>query len=346
MHGWFTGMGNYDQQLISDPEYAICLAPMMGYTDRHNRYLLRLISPHLRLYTEMITVPALQYANVDRFLNYSPIEHPVAIQLGGSNSVQMALVAEKVAKYGYDEININVGCPSDKVHNGGIGASLFMKPDVVAQCVRAIREACDLKISIKTRIGVNDCDDLDRFVDINAEAGCRIFIIHARKAWLNGLNPKQNRNIPPLNYERVYRLKKDFPELKIILNGGITDLSTLQSALNHVEGSMIGRKILEDPLWLIEIERALFNPLWAPDVLGIVERYLDYCDIQRQKGQSYRYMLRYLGMLSHGMPRSRQFRRQLSEMMLIPEVSGENILKLWRDIIGFSISNKDKLSFV
>ena len=235
------------------PEYAkrgpVLVAPMMDWTDRHCRYFLRLLSP-----------------GAQALLEFDVSEHPVALQLGGSDPGLMAEAARRGAEFGYDEININVGCPSDRVQSGQFGACLMARPTVVADCLRAMQSECDVPVTVKTRIGIDDEDRyefLRRFVDIQREAGCSKFIVHARVAILEGLSPKENRTVPPLRYERVFQLKQDLPELEIVLNGGIASLEQVEEVLEHVDGVMIGRQAYHDPYFLAKLERH-FNPGWSP----------------------------------------------------------------------------------
>ena len=230
----------------------------MDWTDRHCRYFMRLLSPRVRLYTEMVTAAALQYGDAARLLRFDPSEHPVALQVGGSDSQMMANAAKMGADAGFDEININVGCPSDRVQSGQFGACLMSSPELVARCVESMRSACDIPITIKTRIGIDDDDNyefLRNFVAINIDAGCTTYIVHARKAILSGLSPKENRSVPPLNYPRVYRLKKEFPQLRIILNGGVASIDDCREHLQHVDGVMIGRQAYHQPWFLTELEQ-------------------------------------------------------------------------------------------
>jgi tRNA-dihydrouridine synthase A len=225
---------------------------MMDLTDRHYRYLMRLMHPTVRLYTEMVTTGALIHGNVERHLAFSKEEHPIALQLGGHDPQTLAICARMGEEFGYDEININIGCPSDRVQSGRIGACLMTEPDLVAECVAHMQQAVNIPITVKCRIGVDDCDDyafLQQFIETVQKASCQTFIIHARKAWLKGLSPKQNREVPPLRYDTVYQLKKDYPHLNIVINGGITTQEEGQSHLQHVDGIMIGRSAYDDPYY-------------------------------------------------------------------------------------------------
>ena len=248
---------------MKSDSHRFCVAPMMEWTDRHCRYFLRLISQRTFLYTEMVTAEAVLHGNRERVLGFSPEEHPVGLQLGGSDPRSLAEAARIGAAYGYDEINLNIGCPSDRVQSGRFGACLMAEPDLVAECVAAMGEAVDVPITVKCRIGIDDQDaeeSLDRFIDLVAKAGCRTFIVHARKAWLKGLSPKENRDVPPLDYGRVRRLKARRPDLEIVLNGGNRVLLRgAQAHLANVDGVMLGRAAYADPYLLAAVDRNLFG---------------------------------------------------------------------------------------
>ena len=294
----------------------ISVAPMMDWTDRHCRYFMRLLSPSAFLYTEMITANALHFGDAESLLRYDPSEHRIAVQLGGSDPQLMAQSAVKAAAAGYDEVNINVGCPSDRVHSGPFGACLMARPDTVADCVRAMQSAVAIPVTVKTRIGIDDQDSDDflmRFIDTVAEAGCRKFVVHARIAILEGLSPKENRSVPPLNYERVYRLKKVHPDFEIVLNGGITQIEQVDSALEHVDGVMIGRKAYHNPYFLAEIEHHLDPGYEMPDRIAIVEAMLPYIEAELASGERLGRITRHMIGLFAGMPGARAWRRYLSE---------------------------------
>lgn len=244
-----------------DANRRISVAPMLDWTDRHCRYFLRQISAHTLLYTEMVTTGAIIFGKGD-YLAFNEAEHPVAVQLGGSDPADMARCAELAQSRGYDEVNINVGCPSDRVQNGRFGACLMAEPNTVAECVKAMQEAVDIPVTVKSRIGIDDMDeyeDLTRFVSAVAEAGCDTFIVHARKAWLKGLSPKENREIPPLKYERVYQLKEQFPDLHISINGGVKTLDDATLHLKYLDGVMIGREVYSNPYILSEVDSRFCN---------------------------------------------------------------------------------------
>jgi tRNA-dihydrouridine synthase A len=290
---------------------------MMEWTDRHCRYFLRLISRRTFLYTEMVTAEAVLYGNRERVLGFSPEEHPVGLQLGGSDPDKLAAASKIGAKYGYDEINLNIGCPSDRVQSGRFGACLMAEPDLVASCVAAMGEAADLPITVKCRIGIDDQDtgeSLDRFIDHVAQAGCRTFIVHARKAWLQGLSPKENRDVPPLDCERVFRLKQRRPDLEIVLNGGIGSLAEAHTHLPHVDGVMLGRAAYADPYLLAEVDGALFGSNERPlSRLEVLDAFVPYVEAELSGGARLNQMTRHILGLFHGQPRARAFRRHLAE---------------------------------
>jgi tRNA-dihydrouridine synthase A len=244
-------------------EHRLCVAPMMDRTDRNCRLLLRLLAPRARLYTEMLTARAIVAGDRARLLQFDTREHPVALQLGGAEPTELAAAARIGANAGYDEINLNVGCPSDRVQAACFGAALMREPARVADCVAAMRAAVSVPVTVKTRLGVDHDDSYDflrRFVATVVAAGCRTLIVHARKAWLSGLSPKQNRDVPPLDYARVHRLKQDFPDTEIVINGGLTDVATVEAELAHVDGVMLGRAAYREPMLLALLDRVLFAP--------------------------------------------------------------------------------------
>ncbi|MGA8205446.1 MAG: tRNA dihydrouridine(20/20a) synthase DusA, partial [Woeseiaceae bacterium] len=257
----------------------MAVAPMMDWTDRHCRYFLRRLTPSALLYTEMVTAAALHHGDAGSLLRFDEAEHPVALQVGGSDAGLMAEAARLGAARGYDEINVNVGCPSDRVQSGRFGACLMASPGVVADCVRAMRAEVDVPVTVKTRIGIDDLDSaefLSRFVEVVAAAGCEKFIVHARIALLDGLSPKQNRTVPPLRHERVFALKDEFPELTIVVNGGVTALAQAEDVLGRVDGVMIGRQAYQDPYFLARLEHRL-RPDWKPPARReIVDAMLPY----------------------------------------------------------------------
>lgn len=301
----------------SHDEYKLCVAPMMDWTDRHCRYFHRLISPHARLYTEMVTTGALLHGDVERFLRFDEIEHPVALQLGGSDAQDLAQCAKMGADQGYDEINLNCGCPSDRVQSGRFGACLMKEPDHVAYCVEAMIERVDIPVTVKCRIGIDEQDDfefLDRFVSTIADKGCTTFIIHARKAWLKGLSPKQNREIPPLDYARVEKLKKLYPDLRIILNGGITTAADTQDHLKAFDGVMIGREAYSNPFILAEIDNAIYGTA-LPERDEIAAKMANYAQVQFEKHQTpIKSITRHILGLFHHQHGAKAWKRTLSTL--------------------------------
>ena len=303
-------------------DHRVSVAPMLDWTDRHCRFFLRLLTRHTWLYTEMVTTGALLHGHCERLLAYDPAEHPLALQLGGSDPGELARCAQIAAEWGYDEINLNVGCPSDRVQSGRFGACLMAEPSLVAECVAAMQAAVDLPITVKTRIGIDDRDsyeELAEFVRCVALGGCRTLIIHARKAWLTGLSPKQNRQIPPLRYDVVYRLKQDFPDLRFILNGGLTSLQQIAEQLARVDGVMIGRAAYENPYLLADVDRRLFNATQPPPTRHeIIRRLLPYVERQLQAGTPLHCITRHILGLFQGVPGARAWRRYLSEQVHRP----------------------------
>jgi tRNA-dihydrouridine synthase A len=297
-------------------EIPVSIAPMMDWTDRHCRYFLRLLTPNARLYTEMVTAAAIVHGDSHRFLRYDAAEHPVALQLGGSDVAWMTSAAAIAAQYSYDEININVGCPSDRVQSGQFGACLMAVPDKVAACFVSMSDKVETPITIKTRIGIDDQDSYDflrRFVDTLIEAGCKTFVVHARKAILEGLSPKENRTIPPLNHERVFQLKRDYPELRIVLNGGIKSIADVDTALGQVDGVMIGREAYQNPYFLAELEEHLRKDWAKPTRHDVVEQMLPYIEQELASGERLSRITRHMSGLFLGRPGARAWRRHLSE---------------------------------
>lgn len=297
----------------------ISVAPMMDWTDRHFRYFMRQISPHARLYTEMVTTGAILHGDTERFLRFnSDCEHPVALQLGGSDPEALAKAAALGQEFGYDEINLNCGCPSDRVQNGMFGACMMKDAKLVADCFTAMQAAVDIPVTIKCRIGVDELDSeafLHNFVDKSVERGCKTFILHARKAWLKGLSPKENREIPELNYDRVYALKQKYPHLEIILNGGITDMAGIHEALRHVDGVMIGREAYHNPYFFAQIEREIFGNSHILNREEAAARMIAYARAQaEQYGTPVKSITRHILGLYHDCQGSKRWRRALSTL--------------------------------
>jgi tRNA-dihydrouridine synthase A len=293
----------------------ISVAPMMDWTDRHDRYFLRLIAPHALLYTEMVTTGAIIHGDYQRFLQFDSFEQPVALQLGGSDPSQLAHCAKMGEDFGYSEINLNVGCPSDRVKSGNFGACLMLEPHVVAEGVAAMMAVVAIPVTVKCRIGVDDNDsyeELCHFIQTVSAAGCQVFIIHARKAWLTGLSPKENRQIPPLRYDIVRQIKIDFPHLTIILNGGIKTLAAIDEHLEFADGVMIGREAYTNPYFLAEIEKYYFLTQ-VPDRQDIIKKYLPYVEKELKNNTRLSNITRHLLGLFQGQKGARAWRRYISE---------------------------------
>ena len=300
----------------------LSIAPMMGYTNRHGRYFLRRLSRFARLYSEMITAQAILHGDRDRLLDFDECEHPVALQLGGGDAAALAEAAQIGAARGYDEINLNLGCPSPRVGEGGFGACLMRRPEQAARCVRALCDAVSVPVSVKCRIGVDEQDpqrDFLPFIDRLAQAGCRIFLVHARKAWLQGLSPQQNRTLPPLHYRLVHDLKAQRPELSVHLNGGIQDLRQARAALRQLDGVMIGRAAFADPWMLAQTDRLWYAAATPPPSrAAILEDMLAYAAARARHGERPHNILRHCMALYRGMAGSKAFRQRLSDLMREP----------------------------
>jgi len=303
---------------MCSPSRLVCLAPMLEYTDRHFRYLLRLITQKTWLYTEMVTTGAILFGqHSDRYLQFSAVEHPLALQLGGSDPKALADCAKIAAQYQYDEVNLNVGCPSDRVKSGQFGASLMAKPQLVADCMSAMQDAVSIPITIKTRIGIDhndDYDQLQKLVETLIKSGTKIFIVHARKAWLDGLSPKDNREIPPLRYEYVYQLKKDFPEFEFIINGGITTIAEMQAHLEQVDGVMIGREAYGNCYMMSAVDEQIYRTI-SPKLSRkeVLAQYIDYTENELSQGVPFGHLSKHALGLFHACPGARNFRREISE---------------------------------
>ena len=313
----------------SEPDRRISVAPMMDWTDRHDRGFLRLISRRVLLYTEMIPVGAILHGARDRFLGFDAREHPVALQLGGAEPGELAECARIATEYGYDEINLNVGCPSDRVQNARFGACLMAEPARVGLCVAAMAAAARIPVTVKCRIGIDQRDSFEELCDFTrrvADSGCRTLIVHARKAWLSGLSPKQNREVPPLRTDRVYRLKETFPALEVIVNGGVTSLDQAERHLAHVDGVMIGRAAYQNPYILAEVDGRFFGDIRVPPSReAVVRAFSAYVETQRTRGVPLKSMTRHILGLFNGLPGARAWRRHLSEAAREPEAGPEII---------------------
>lgn len=305
------------------PDRRFCIAPMLDWSDRHCRSFWRQLSRRAVLYTEMITTGALLHGDAERHLRYSDIEHPLALQLGGSDPASLASSAKLAEQWAYDEVNLNCGCPSDRVQNGAFGACLMAGPELVADCVKAMRDACSIPVTVKHRIGIDDQEGYEPmrdFVGALADAGCETVIVHARKAWLQGLSPKENREIPPLNYDFVYQLKRDFPALEVIINGGIETLEQAASHLSHVDGIMMGRSAYQNPFLLAEVDSRFYQQHGiSPTRLQVLDAMLDYIDRELSAGGvRLNHITRHILGLFNGQPGAKQFRRHLSQHAHLP----------------------------
>ena len=297
----------------------LSIAPMLDCTDRHERYFLRLLSKHILLYSEMVTTNALLHTDPDQFLRHQEFEYPAVLQLGGSNPADLAKCSKMVEESGFQEVNLNCGCPSDRVQNGNFGACLMKDKNLVADCFKAMQDAVSIPVSIKCRIGVDEFDSWEFFRDFIgtiADAGCRVFIIHARKAWLKGLSPKENREVPPLNYDTVHRLKAEMPQLNISINGGIKTLDQTLELLQDLDGVMVGREAYENPWFLRDADERIFNDVNAAKLesrKALLEAYLPYVEMESARGTPATILVRHLYGLFNGKPGARKYRQYLGE---------------------------------
>ena len=292
---------------------------MMDCTDRHDRFFLRLISKNVMLYSEMVATKSAIHGDREKILGFRDEEQPVALQVGGSDKKELAQVAKLAEEYSYKEINLNLGCPSKKVQKNSFGACLMKEPDLVADCLNEMVNACNIPVTAKTRIGVDDIEDFDylnKFVNKIKEAGCKTIILHARKAILKGLTPKQNLSIPKLNYERVYEIKKENPDLEVIINGGITNIEDIKKHLEICDGVMIGRAIYQNPYFLSEIEKEIFNTNKIPSREDVVKEILKYLEEEVKAGAKVNHIMRHTVGLYHGQPGSKDWKRYLSDNMM------------------------------
>jgi len=315
---------------VSGTTHRFCVAPMMDWTDRHCRYFHRQLTSHARLYTEMITAPALQHGDVPRHLDFDPVEHPVALQLGGSDPAALAHAARLGERWGYAEINLNCGCPSERVQTGSFGACLMAEPALVARLVAAMRDAVAIPVTVKHRIGLDHDQDygfVRDFVGTVANAGCDVFIVHARNAVLKGLSPKENREVPPLRYEVVHRLKRDFPHATIVLNGGLHDWRAIDAELALVDGVMLGRTAYHDPFFLAQADVRLFGDASVTRTrAGVIEGMLPYVARQVARGTPLRAIVRHMLGLYHGQSGGRRYRQLLSDAQRL-KGAGESLLR-------------------
>lgn len=306
------------------------LAPMMEWSTSDCRTFWRILTQKAVLYTEMVTTGALLHGDKKRFLDYNACEHPLALQLGGSDPKALAECSRIAEDWGYDEVNLNCGCPSDRVQNGMIGACLMAEPELVADCIATMQAAVKIPVTVKHRIGIDDMDDyqgLVKFVSTIAATGCNTFIVHARKAWLKGLSPKENREVPPLQYDKVYQLKQEFPHLNIVINGGITTLEQSSNLLQHLDGVMVGREAYSNPYMLARVDQDIYgvdSPVISRD--EVIEIFMGYCEEQLAKGARLNHLTRHILGLYQGQPGARQFRRIISEEAHKPN-AGIEVLK-------------------
>ena len=303
--------------------HRFCIAPMMDWSDHHCRFFWRLLTRRAVLYTEMVTTGALIHGDRERFLHFNSEEHPVALQLGGSDPDELARCTEWAQEWGYDEVNLNCGCPSDRVQSGMFGACLMAQPQLVADCVAAMLDAGDIPVTVKHRIGIDGMESFEEmrgFVETIAAAGCSTFIVHARKAWLQGLSPKENREVPPLHYDWIYRLKAELPALEIIINGGIDSLAACEEHLQQVDGVMIGREAYQNPYMLAQVDGLIFGTGGdAPERDDVAAQLLSYIEQELGRGARLNHITRHILGLFQNVPGARKFRRHLSENAYKPE---------------------------
>jgi tRNA-dihydrouridine synthase A len=314
----------------ADTRWRFCVAPMMDWTDRHCRYFHRQLSKHARLYTEMMTTGALLHGDAARHLRFDPAEHPVALQLGGSEPDELAQAARLGAAEGYDEINLNCGCPSERVQRGSFGACLMAEPSLVADCVKAMRDAVSVPVTVKHRIGIDRTEDygfVRDFVGALRRAGCEVFIVHARNAWLRGLSPRENREVPPLRYEVVHRLKRDFPEARFVLNGGLESMASARVHAAGLDGVMLGRAAYHDPYLLAEVDSILHGNGAVPTRAEVVTRMSAYLGRECRTGVAPRQVVRHMHGLFQGLRGARHWRRMLSDAVQL-EAAGPQILEV------------------
>jgi len=328
----------YAVMIENTSPHRFCIAPMLDWTDRHCRMFHRMLTRHALLYTEMVTTGAILFGNRDQHLAFNSQEHPLALQIGGSDPAALAECARIAEGYGYDEINLNVGCPSDRVQSGRFGACLMAEPALVAECVSDMSNAVSIPVTVKCRIGIDDQDDyedLQRFVSTVSAAGANTFIVHARKAWLDGLSPKENRDIPPLNYERVHVLKREFPNLQIIINGGFQTLDACEEQLQWVDGVMVGRAAYHNPLMLLDVDRRFFGTEPATlDETALIASICDYVETEMRQGAKLKYISRHIIGLFHNRPGARQWRRHISENAHLAGANAEVIRTAARYVLA------------
>jgi len=319
------------------PPRRLSVAPMLDWTDRHYRFFARLITRHTWLYTEMVTTGALLHGDVERHLRFDVAEHPLALQLGGSEPDDLAKCARLAEQWGYDEVNLNVGCPSERVQKGAFGACLMAEPQLVADCVKAMRDAVSIDISVKHRIGIDQIEHYDYlrdFVDLVADAGCHTFIVHARNAILKGLSPKENRDVPPLKYHYVHRLKQERPDLEILLNGGVQTLEQIDTHLLHVDGVMLGREAYHNPYLMASWDARYYADASVPRTRSeVVEALLPYIEQMLLEGHKVRNIARHVLGLFQGVPGARRWRRMLSDARSLEGADASLLLRALEDTL-------------
>ncbi|MEM7542017.1 MAG: tRNA dihydrouridine(20/20a) synthase DusA [Pseudomonadota bacterium] len=327
-------------------DWYLALAPMMQRTDRHFRLLMRLISKRVFLFTEMIPLGAIVHGDAEHFLKFDPREHPIAVQIGGSDAEKLAQASLTASEFGYDEINLNCGCPSDRVQSGNFGACLMRSPDLVADCIRAMRETAAVPVTIKMRLGVDELDHYDwvaNFVATTHQAGCKTFHVHARKAWLKGLNPKQNREIPPLHYDWVYRLRDEFPRCRFTLNGGLNSESAIQTHRHELPGVMIGRWLYNEPYDAAQFDQRFFGDTAAPPSrLEVLDQYLAHIHEEVSRGTPIHRLTKHLLNFFARRPGAKRWRRLLTETTLPNSARLQDVAKAYQ--LAQQISATDELS--
>lgn len=321
------------------PPRRLSVAPMLDWTDRHYRHMARQITQNTWLYSEMINSGAIVYGDKNRFLMFNEGENPVALQLGGSDPAELAKAAQAVEEYGYDEVNLNCGCPSPRVQKGAFGACLMNEVDLVADCLNAMQDAVQIPVTVKHRIGVDRQTEYQTVADfvgtLRDKTACKTFIVHARNAWLDGLSPKENREVPPLKYDYVYRLKQEFPELEILINGGITTNEQIAEHLKHVDGVMVGREAYHNPMIMRDWDARFYGSTHAPIAYEeLVQRLFTYSQAQIQAGRGtiLRHIVRHSLGLMHGLKGARTWRRMLSDAVLLKDNDGTLILEAWQEV--------------
>ena len=325
-------------QEISKHNRRVAVAPMMDWTDRHCRYFHRLLSPAALLYSEMVTSAAILHGDRDHLLGFNEEEHPLALQLGGSDPAELARCTQIAEARGYDEVNLNVGCPSDRVQKGRFGACLMLEPELVRDCIAAMRDVAEVPVTVKCRLGVDEQESYDYFSDflhIVAESGCKVFVVHARKAWLSGLSPKENRELPELRYDWVYRIKQQRPEWTIVLNGGVSSAAEVQAHLQFVDGVMLGRAAYHNPWILVECRQLLEGAKELPDRAEIVCRMQLYCREQATRGVPVKHISRHMLGLFQGLPGARRWRRWISENAHVNDSDDQLLEKAFRHFMEF-----------